>query len=150
MSNVVRMATQFGRISRAALRNTSIIATRSVVMPSVMRPTAQHKVSNLLSAYKKPSLVSQVRLMSTDPDCEEEIRDRVMNTLCLFDKIDPEKLTLGSHFMKDLGLDSLDHVEIIVAIENDFSYEIPDNQAELLLTPQEIIDYLCDEFDIDS
>lgn len=37
---------------------------------------------------------------------------RVILVLNLYDKVDPEKLTLESHFFKDLGLDSLDHVEV--------------------------------------
>ena len=37
-----------------------------------------------------------------------------------------------SHFIKDLGLDSLDHVEIIMTIEDVFGLEIPDDQAEKL------------------
>jgi NADH dehydrogenase (ubiquinone) 1 alpha/beta subcomplex 1 len=40
--------------------------------------------------------------------------------LKLYDKIDPEKLSVNSHFMKDLGLDSLDQVEIIMAMEDEF------------------------------
>ncbi|XP_075021719.1 acyl carrier protein, mitochondrial isoform X1 [Calonectris borealis] len=49
-----------------------------------------------------------------------DIKDRVLYVLKLYDKIDPEKLTAESHFMKDLGLDSLDQVEIIMAMEDEF------------------------------
>jgi len=62
----------------------------------------------------------------------------------MFDKIDPEKLTLDSHFQKDLGLDSLDHVEIIVQLEDDFLFEIPDQDAEKLVTPRHILTYITD------
>uniref|UniRef100_A0ABK0LSE6 Acyl carrier protein n=1 Tax=Rattus norvegicus TaxID=10116 RepID=A0ABK0LSE6_RAT len=51
----------------------------------------------------------------------EGIRDRVLYVLKLYDKIDPEKLSVNSHFMKDLGLDSLDQVEIIMAMEDEFA-----------------------------
>ena len=71
-------------------------------------------------------------------------RERIMLNLRLFDKIDPEKLTLDSHFRDDLGLDSLDHVEIIVEIENDFLFEIPDKDAEKLVTPRHILTYITD------
>uniref|UniRef100_A0A9L0RE72 Acyl carrier protein n=1 Tax=Equus caballus TaxID=9796 RepID=A0A9L0RE72_HORSE len=50
----------------------------------------------------------------------EGIKDRVLYVLKLYDKIDPEKLSVNSHFMKDLGLDSLDQVEIIMAMEDEF------------------------------
>jgi len=71
------------------------------------------------------------------------IQDRVMLTLQLFDKIKPEKLTLDSHFINDLGLDSLDHVEIMLQLEQEFTMEIPDADAERLMTPREIVQYIC-------
>lgn len=67
-----------------------------------------------------------------------------MLILRLFDKIDPEKLALDSHFQRDLGLDSLDHVEIIVQLEDEFLFEIPDKDAEKLVTPRHILTYITD------
>lgn len=66
----------------------------------------------------------------------------------LYDKVDPEKLSINSHFMKDLGLDSLDQVEIIMAMEDEFGFEIPDADGEKLMTPQEIVDYIADKKDV--
>ncbi|XP_063170896.1 acyl carrier protein, mitochondrial [Candoia aspera] len=76
------------------------------------------------------------------------IHDQVLYVLKLYDKIDPEKLTVDSHFMKDLGLDSLDQVEIIMAMEDEFGFEIPDAEAEKLMSPQDIIDYIADTQDV--
>ena len=76
------------------------------------------------------------------------ITDRTMLVLKLYDKINPEKLTLESHFLNDLGLDSLDHVEIIMAIEDEFGFEIPDDFAEKLLTPAKIVQYVADHEDV--
>uniref|UniRef100_A0A8C8AF57 Acyl carrier protein n=1 Tax=Otus sunia TaxID=257818 RepID=A0A8C8AF57_9STRI len=76
------------------------------------------------------------------------VPDRVLYVLKLYDKIDPEKLTAESHFMKDLGLDSLDQVEIIMAMEDEFGFEIPDGDAEKLMCPQEIVDYIADKKDV--
>uniref|UniRef100_A0A8C3VW88 Acyl carrier protein n=1 Tax=Catagonus wagneri TaxID=51154 RepID=A0A8C3VW88_9CETA len=78
----------------------------------------------------------------------EGIKDRVLYVLKLYDKIDPEKLSVNSHFMKDLGLDSLDQVEIIMAMEDEFGFEIPDVDAEKLMCPQEIVDYIADKKDV--
>ncbi|KAM6423865.1 acyl carrier protein, mitochondrial [Liasis olivaceus] len=78
----------------------------------------------------------------------KRIRDQVLYVLKLYDKIDPEKLTVESHFMKDLGLDSLDQVEIIMAMEDEFGFEIPDAEAEKLMSPQDIIDYIADTQDV--
>ena len=66
----------------------------------------------------------------------------------LYDKIDPEKLSVNSHFMKDLGLDSLDQVEIIMAMADEFGFEIPDIDAEKLMCAQEIVDHIADKKDV--
>ena len=76
------------------------------------------------------------------------IRDRVLLVLKLYDKINPETITVESHFINDLGLDSLDHVEIIMAMEDEFGFEIPDDFAEKLLTPAKIIQYVADHEDV--
>ena len=76
------------------------------------------------------------------------IEQRAMLVLNLYDKIDNSKITLDSHFMKDLGLDSLDHVEVIMAIEDEFGFEIPDDNAERLTTPKKLIRYVADHEDV--
>jgi len=58
------------------------------------------------------------------------------------------QLSLDSHFMDDLGLDSLDHVEIIMAMEDEFGFEIPDRDAERLLRPKDIVRYIADKEDV--
>ncbi|KRX25512.1 Acyl carrier protein, mitochondrial, partial [Trichinella nelsoni] len=76
------------------------------------------------------------------------VSDRVMLVLQLFDKIDPEKIKHNSHFVDDLGLDSLDHVEIIMAMEEEFGFEIPPGDGEQLMTPAQIIQYICLKEDV--
>ncbi|KAG7491896.1 hypothetical protein MATL_G00009050 [Megalops atlanticus] len=78
----------------------------------------------------------------------ETIKDRVLYVLKLYDKINPEKLQTTSHFLKDLGLDSLDQVEIIMAMEDEFGFEIPDVEAEKLMSPQEIVQYIAEKKDV--
>lgn len=55
---------------------------------------------------------------------------------------------MESHFINDLGLDSLDHVEVIMAMEDEFGFEIPDADAEKLLKPADIVRYVADREDI--
>ncbi|XP_076674146.1 NADH dehydrogenase (ubiquinone) acyl carrier protein isoform X1 [Andrena cerasifolii] len=92
--------------------------------------------------------VKQVRQYSKAPLTLDFIRRRVLLVLNLYDKIDPKKLTLDAHFINDLGLDSLDHVEVIMAIEDEFGFEIPDMDAERLLKPGDIVRYVADKEDI--
>ncbi|KAL9704695.1 hypothetical protein quinque_008213 [Culex quinquefasciatus] len=76
------------------------------------------------------------------------IKERVLLVLKLYDKVNPEKLSLESHFINDLGLDSLDHVEVIMAMEDEFGFEIPDGDAEKLFKPADIVQYIADKEDI--
>ncbi|XP_011689715.1 PREDICTED: acyl carrier protein, mitochondrial isoform X1 [Wasmannia auropunctata] len=93
--------------------------------------------------------VKQVRQYShKDPLTLDIISQRVLLVLKLYDKIESTKLSLESHFMDDLGLDSLDHVEIIMAMEDEFGFEIPDMDAERLLKPKDIVRYVADKEDI--
>jgi NADH dehydrogenase (ubiquinone) 1 alpha/beta subcomplex 1, acyl-carrier protein len=47
-----------------------------------------------------------------------------------------------SHFVNDLGLDSLDTVELVMAIEDEFAIEIPDRDAEGILTVEDAVKYI--------
>ncbi|KAL5018932.1 hypothetical protein ScPMuIL_004654 [Solemya velum] len=77
-------------------------------------------------AEKTPVTAMVYRSYSHAPLTIDMVEQRILLVLRLYDKIDPEKLTLDSHFMNDLGLDSLDQVEIIMAMEDEFGFEIPD------------------------
>merc|ERR1711894_92624 len=76
------------------------------------------------------------------------LQQRILLVLRLYDKIDPEKLSLDSHFINDLGLDSLDQVEIIMAMEDEFGFEIPDADSERLMRPRDIVQYIADKEDV--
>ncbi|XP_025420959.1 acyl carrier protein, mitochondrial isoform X1 [Sipha flava] len=98
---------------------------------------------------EKRVLKTLVRHYSVKPPLTiDQIKKRVLLVLQLYDKVNPDKLTLESHFINDLGLDSLDHVEVIMAIEDEFGFEIPDEDAEKLHKPKDIVQYVCDREDI--
>jgi acyl carrier protein len=54
----------------------------------------------------------------------------------------PETITLDTHLVDDLGADSIDAAEIIIAIEGEFDLEIPDDIAESIRKVSEIMDFL--------
>jgi acyl carrier protein len=56
--------------------------------------------------------------------------------------VEREKLTDGASFMEDLGADSLDTVELVMALEEEFECEIPDEEAEKITSVQQAIDYV--------
>ncbi|KAM0714354.1 hypothetical protein Q7P37_010141 [Cladosporium fusiforme] len=74
---------------------------------------------------------------------QEEVTGRILDLLKNFDKVsDPSKLSASSHFTNDLGLDSLDTVEVVMAIEEEFSIEIPDKEADAIHSVSQAVEYI--------
>ena len=69
---------------------------------------------------------------------EEKVKKIVMDHL----GIDESKITPDSKFIEDLGADSLDTVELVMAFEEQFNIEIPDDAAETIKTIQNAIDFI--------
>ena len=69
---------------------------------------------------------------------EEKVKKIVMDHL----GIEENKITLDSKFIDDLGADSLDTVELVMAFEERFDIEIPDDAAETILTVQNAVDFI--------
>ena len=58
--------------------------------------------------------------------------------------VDPEEITEATSFKDDLGADSLDIVELIMALEEEFDIEIPDADAEKVVSVGDVVDYIKD------
>ena len=71
-------------------------------------------------------------------DTLNKIKEIIMDKL----GVEENKITLNAHFIEDLGADSLDTVELIMQFEEDFKLEIPDEDAEKILTVSEANDYI--------
>ena len=56
--------------------------------------------------------------------------------------IEEDKITMEATFIDDLGADSLDIVELIMSIEEEFDMEIPDNDAEKIVTVSDVVTYI--------
>ena len=56
--------------------------------------------------------------------------------------VDEDEVTLESSFIDDLGADSLDIVELIMALEAEFGIDIPDSEAEKITTVGDAVDYI--------
>ena len=70
-----------------------------------------------------------------------DIADRVKNIVVEHLGVDADKVVEGASFIDDLGADSLDTVELVMAFEEKFGIEIPDDAAETIQTVQNAIDY---------
>ena len=70
-----------------------------------------------------------------------EVTERVLTVVKDFEKVDGTKVSATALFQKDLGLDSLDAVELVMAFEDEFSVEIPDAEADKILGCADAIAY---------
>ncbi len=68
----------------------------------------------------------------------DKVRDIVVEQL----GVEADDVTIESTFIDDLGADSLDIVELIMAFEEEFSIEIPDEAAEKIKTVQDVVTYI--------
>lgn len=68
---------------------------------------------------------------------EEKVKTIIVEQLGVKDKVN-----LDASFVSDLGADSLDTVELVMAFEEEFGIEIPDEDAEKITTVQDAIDYI--------
>ncbi|MCE9535281.1 MAG: acyl carrier protein [Nitrospirota bacterium] len=59
--------------------------------------------------------------------------------------VEEDEVTLEASFVEDLGADSLDTVELVMALEEEFGIEIPDEDAEKILTVGKALDYIKDK-----
>jgi acyl carrier protein len=71
-------------------------------------------------------------------DVEQKVKDIIINEL----GVEAEKVTPEASFVEDLGADSLDTVELVMAFEEEFGMEIPDEEAEKLQTVGDAIKYI--------
>jgi len=68
----------------------------------------------------------------------DKVRDIIVEQL----GVDAEEVTLDSKFIDDLGADSLDIVELIMALEEEFDMKIPDEDAEKISTVGDVVEYI--------
>jgi acyl carrier protein len=69
---------------------------------------------------------------------QQKVKDIIVEQL----GVDPERVKAEASFIDDLGADSLDIVELVMAMEEEFDIEIPDEEAEKLKTVQDVYSYL--------
>ena len=71
-----------------------------------------------------------------------DVSERVKKVVIEHLGVDDDKVTNSASFIDDLGADSLDTVELVMAFEEEFNVEIPDDAAEKILTVQNAITFI--------
>lgn len=74
----------------------------------------------------------------------EKIQKIIAEELC----VEKDRITLQADFMEDLEMDSLDVVEIVMSLEDEFGVEIPDGDIEGIKTVEDLVNYLANKLDM--
>ena len=74
----------------------------------------------------------------SEKSIEEKVRDIIVDQL----GVNAEQVVTEARFIEDLGADSLDTVELVMAFEEEFSIEVPDEEAEKLQTVGDVVRYV--------
>lgn len=134
--------------AQSALRQTSKMLARvyKSAQTAALKPLAAKKVASTPAFYGKkqaPLNKSFLRAYSEHHGLShEEVSTRVIEVIKSFNKVDPNAVTAHSHFQKDLGLDSLEQVELILNIEDEFAVDIPDAESEKIQSAEDAINYI--------
>ncbi|KAK0714123.1 acyl carrier protein-like protein [Lasiosphaeria miniovina] len=134
----------------ALLRSSAAMAVATRPVSARTLATAAAPALRIQSfAPKKLAAWQAVRCYSAAGGLDKNtVYERIKVLLQGFDKVqDPNKITEKSHFANDLGLDSLDTVEVVMAIEEEFSIEIPDKDADTIHSVDKAVEYIVSQPD---
>lgn len=87
---------------------------------------------------KKSQDNKQIDSKNLMADIEQKVKDIIVEQL----NVTPEQVTTDAKFIDDLGADSLDTVELVMAFEEEFDIEVPDEEAEKLQSVTDVIAYI--------
>jgi acyl carrier protein len=87
----------------------------------------------------KPNQATRThQFFMSEKSIEEKVKDIIVEQL----GVNPEQVTPTASFIEDLGADSLDTVELVMAFEEEFNVEVPDEDAEKLQTVGDVVKYI--------
>lgn len=89
----------------------------------------------------KPASASTIKETQSTPS-SASVEERVIDIVCESLGVSKEQVTRQTSFIDDIGADSLDIVELVMELEEEFEITIPDDQAEQIKTVGEAIDYI--------
>ncbi|KAK4096281.1 acyl carrier protein [Parathielavia hyrcaniae] len=137
---------------RTAILRSAASATRTAMRPmssATARRFAVAPAPRVASFVPKTLSWQAVRCYASGSSLEKaEVYERIKQLLSGFDKVnDPSNIKETAHFANDLGLDSLDTVEVVMAIEEEFSIEIPDKDADTIHSVDKAVEYILSQPD---
>lgn len=116
---------------------------RSTILRSIRAPLRNVASQSIVKPVRL-AFPTFVRSYSSFPELTRELaQERILEILEGYDKVDASKeITAETSFISDLGLDSLDVVEVVMELEHEFNIQIPDQEADSLKTVGQAVDYI--------
>uniref|UniRef100_A0AC35U2C3 Acyl carrier protein n=1 Tax=Rhabditophanes sp. KR3021 TaxID=114890 RepID=A0AC35U2C3_9BILA len=105
-------------------------------------------VSPQIKAQTATIFTTPVYCSAKAPLTKHQVEARIKLVLGCFDKVKSQDISMDADLFKDLGLDSLDHVELMCTIEEEFGFEIPDGLSDQFKTPRDIAQFIFDKEDV--
>jgi acyl carrier protein len=120
-------------------------------IPEKVHPSGLSRYEFTCAKYLLPKKGTPPKAVANNPGdrkfymAEKSIEERVKDIIVEQLGVNPEQVTPSASFIEDLGADSLDTVELVMAFEEEFSIEVPDEDAEKLQTVGDVIKYIEDK-----
>ncbi len=95
-------------------------------------------MTRLWSSHRHTTTLNKNKLMAANKSIEQRVKDIIVEQL----GVNADQVTPEAKFIEDLGADSLDTVELVMALEEEFGHEIPDEDAEKLQSVGDVIKYI--------
>lgn len=104
-----------------------------------------HFSRDIFVAFQNPAFTGTAKFnlgptpkIMSEKSIEDKVRDIIVDQL----GVNADQVTKEARFIEDLGADSLDTVELVMAFEEEFSIEVPDEEAEKLQTVGDVVSYV--------
>eukprot|EP00053_Salpingoeca_punica_P024898 m.15043 g.15043 ORF g.15043 m.15043 type:complete len:137 (-) comp7301_c0_seq1:152-562(-) len=129
--------------ARLALLQTGLRAVRASAASVCSISTVASRAAVAAPRWQTPMMTVAARAFASAAG--SDLEQRVLAVLNKYDRIaeSGKKVALTDNFAKDLGLDSLDAIELVVLLEDEFGLEIPDADAEKILSGKDAVAYLA-------
>jgi len=148
MPNLVARGASLMRSVGSAVCRASACSARSLSVLSIHPSVSSIRSTKLRPVTISKQLSTAAKTEDDGPEPEftflakDEVTDRVLTVIKKFDRVDPNKVIATSHFNTDLGLDSLDVVEIVMNLEDEFKITISDEEADSMLSVPRCVEYI--------
>lgn len=122
-----------------------LLTTKETMFRAIISKSFRPVALTRIPAISRPQIL---RTYAGFPALTRDLaRERIFELLEGFSKTEGKEITEASSFNQDLGLDSLDVVEVVMEVEHEFNIQIPDHEADTLKSVGQTIDYILSQPD---